>query len=144
MTTPPPHGAGPHPAAVQSAPRSRRLGRVALIVSLVVLVAATVSAIVGRANGNPLAGSIYTFGDIGEAGQPDAFDVYYTSVVLPWTALTAAGVLLALWALIQGIVAVVRRRGRGSGTLAIAVVVVAAIVYAAGFEAARGVEIFLN
>ncbi|WP_271175275.1 hypothetical protein [Leifsonia poae] len=143
MPTPPPHGDGPQSVVASTSTRSRRLGRVALIVALVVLVGATVAVIVARVSGNPFGASVYTFGEISGVGHPDVAGLY-SAIVLPWTVSTVMGFLLAIWALVQGIVAVASRRGRMYGALAIAVIVIAVIVFITGLEAARGMEIHLK
>jgi hypothetical protein len=117
---------------------------VALIVALAVLLGASISAVIGQVSGNPIAGATYTFGEISGSGRRPDPNLGYATILVPWVLSTIAGGLLGLWAVVQGIVAVVARRGRGSGALAIAVVIVAVLVYAAGFDAARTAEIIVR
>ena len=129
-----PYGAG-YPSAYTGAARPEPapagpggLGLVALLLSLVAAI------------GAPIVGSIAAFQvALGTASQfgsmpSDAFDdLSFLSPVRDWVLLGEisfwAGTVLGIWAIVQGIVAIVKRRGRGTGIAAIVVAVVAVFIF---------------
>jgi hypothetical protein len=115
------------PMAPVAAPKSSGLGVVALIAALVALI---VPAIFAAINGMTI-GSV-----IGQTGL-DALSVSSNLAVLSpvrdevlWAELAFwFGTILGVWAIIQGIVATVQRRGRGAGITAIIIAVIAPGAY---------------
>jgi hypothetical protein len=99
------------------APRSQRLGQVALLVAIVVFVGTiVVSILIGIAAG-PFAvhnagGFHYSF-DIGSSNPTES--ALAVATLLQWS----LGSALGIWALVQGIVAAATRRGRAFGVVAI-------------------------
>lgn len=115
-------------AVTYSAPPSRTLGIVALVLALTALivtplVAAVAAFRIGVGTGAQLGSSTGT-----------AFDWSILSPVRDWALLGEiafwAGTVLGTWALIQGIVAIVKRQGRGRGIAAVVIAVVAPAVFA--------------
>jgi hypothetical protein len=111
-----------------------RLGLVALVVALVLVVLSSIASVAtgtmigpflpddGSADGSAVAENIEAAG----AG----------SLVITALAHVGIGAVLGLWALVQGIVAVATRRGRGYGVAAIVIAIVAPIVSYAVFTVA--------
>ncbi|HWI32377.1 MAG TPA: hypothetical protein VNT50_12910 [Microbacterium sp.] len=111
-------------AATYSAPPSRALGVVALVLALVTLVAA------------PLVAGIAAFRiglgtgrDVALLPATAEWNWRVLSPVRDWVLLGEisfwVGTVLGTWALIQGIVAIAKRRGRGQGIAAVVIAVVA-------------------
>ncbi|MGW9114388.1 hypothetical protein [Microbacterium sp. NPDC055683] len=134
-------------AAPQAAPASKAAGRVALLLSLLSLIGGAVV----------LAVCLFLVGvqsersgflETAAAEDPDwtllapVRDAVMTAEITWWVA-TALGI----WALVQGIVAIARRRGRGAGIAAVVIAVLAPIVvgtiafigFAAGLAGGTGV-----
>jgi hypothetical protein len=115
------------------AKKTRTLGLVALIAGIVALVLGIVGAIVF---GNVLAGSP-EFGDAIRSGSSDSTrfeeslmnDPSTLGQVLVGELLAGLGSLFGVWAIVQGIIAAVKGRGRALGIVAIIVAVVAPIVF---------------
>jgi hypothetical protein len=128
-----PFGASTHTPSAEvfhnAAPaRPKRLGVAAFIVGLVLLVFALVlSVVAGLAFGPLMTQSVTAEGSFDpNAISPDdpgfaAFGVLSTVYFLGAT-------LLGLWALVQGIVAVVQKRGRAFGIVAIALAVATPVI----------------
>jgi hypothetical protein len=121
-----PETVAPEPVADSSPPKSRRLGVVALILALVVAaISMTVSLILGLASG-PLA-------EAGASGFSFHLNTASSNPVEAQIALyfilnAVFGTLAGTWALIQGLVAAVTKRGRLWGVLAMFVAAGAPIV----------------
>jgi hypothetical protein len=117
--------------------RSHNLGAIAAIVGLVVFVAApVVMAFIG-------VGFAPTFSELSKSGaalDPNSLTAAEMSQVSGWSygflAVLLAGTVLGLWALVQGIVAISRNRGRGFGILAIVFAVLAPFASIIAFSAA--------
>lgn len=130
-----PYIAPKHPqyaaAVTYSAPPSRTLGIVALVLALVALVV------------SPLVAGIAAFRVGLGTGREVAllpaaaeWDWALLSPVRDWVLLGEiafwAGTVLGTWALVQGIVAIARRRGRGLGIAAVVISVVALGAFVVG------------
>ncbi|WP_345751053.1 hypothetical protein [Microbacterium rhizophilus] len=104
-----------------SRPESNALGRVALILALVAVIGASiVLAVTLAAIGAALGPQLQNVSD--DAGLQflsPVRDIVLVAEIAGW-----AGTALGLWALVQGIVAVAKRSGRGTG---IAAIVIAAV-----------------
>lgn len=134
-----PYAAPQHPQFAQyvaepaAASRGRALGVVALVLALVALI---VTPIVGAV-------SAFAVGIAYGAGMNGAFATADPeTAVIEWSLLSPArdavlwgeiafwaGTVLGVWAIAQGIVALVKRRGRGQGIAAIIVAAVAFFVF---------------
>ena len=142
---PPPGYNGPYVAApsvqatpVASAARSPRLGAVALIASL------------GAALLAPLAVAVAAFNIGLGAGREIAlrpmdidFDWSVLTPVRDWVLLGEiafwTGTILGVWAIVQGIIAIITRRGRRAGIAAVVIGALGAVIFAVtlqGFLAA--------
>ena len=130
---PPPGYAGPYgaqaaPAVVEPAARGSRLGLVALI------------AAIGAAILAPLGAGVAAF-RIGAgtgaqiAAEPVSFDFDWSmlSTVREWVLMAEVsfwvGTALGVWAIVQGLIAIVTGRGRGLGIAAVALAVLGPIVF---------------
>lgn len=93
--------------------RSNRLGRVALALALGVLVLSVAASVVIAL----FSTSVSTYGASGASSS--GFHAEPTGAASFWH--IPLGTILGLWALIQGIVAIVQNRGRGAGIAAVAI-----------------------
>jgi hypothetical protein len=116
------------PAAPAPVPRSGALGLVALVLSLVATIGAGLFGAIASFNMGLGAGK-------GLAGLP-MDGSWYWSILTPvrdWVLLGEVsfwvGTVIGIWALVQGIVATVTRRGRGAGIAAIAIAAVGPLVF---------------
>jgi len=103
-------------------PRSGTLGTVALLLALAAAVAATAVAAIASVRIGEVAGAAILAGPASEfdwASLAPARGAVLAGEVSFWV-----GTALGIWALVQGIVAIVQQRGRGQG---IAAVVIAAL-----------------
>lgn len=134
---PPPQGYGPYVPMAASAPPARRgpvLGIVAFVLAMLAAVGATiVGAIAGYSIGLGTGRSI--------ALQPMDIDFDW-SILTPvrdWVLLGEAafwtGTVLGTWALVQGIVAIVKDRGRGWAIAAVILAVLGPIAFAVAVQA---------
>lgn len=111
------------------APSSPALGRIALVLAIgAVLVAAVPAWVAAQAAGEAIAYSQMAAGGTGFGWQMliPARDLILLGEIGVWT-----GLGLAAWALVQGIVAIRRRRGRGPGIAAAVIAVLTPFVLAA-------------
>lgn len=129
-------GYGPAPAA--PAPGTSTLGLVALLLALgaaalVPITAAVAAFNVGLGTGRELVLSPSSAG----------FDWSILTPVRDWVLLGEisfwAGTALGVWALVQGIVAIVRRRGRGQGIAAVVLAGLGPVLFAIALQVALGV-----
>jgi len=139
-------GHAPAPRTAAPVRRGPALGRIALVLALIAtvgaaLVSAAASFNIGLGTGREL------------AGRPiDAdFDWSILTPVRDWVLAGEAafwvGTVLGVWALVQGVVAIVTHRGRGTGIAAVAIAALGPLVFAlvtqgfliAGFSAGSGV-----
>lgn len=127
-----PYAAPVHPqyGAALSAPAPRRSPALGIIAVVVAGIAAL----------TPIAAAIAAFQigigagkEIALRPSPDAWDVTILSPVREWVLVGEVsfwlGTVLGLWALVQGIVAIVSRRGRIAGVVAVVLAVVAPILF---------------
>jgi hypothetical protein len=133
---PPPQGYGPYvPSSRPATPRGgSALGIVALALAIVATVGATIL------------GAIAAFSIGVGAGEelvldPAAIDVDW-SILTPvreWVLLGElsfwGGTILGIWALVQGIVAIAKNRGRGWGIAAVVVAAIGPIAFGIGVQA---------
>ncbi|WP_200947527.1 hypothetical protein [Microbacterium sp. Root166] len=106
----------------------RALGVVALILALLAVVGAAIAAAVAGFNAGLGTGDRMAMMPL----EAD-FDLSYLSPVRGWVLLGEIafwiGTVLGVWAIVQGIIAAVKRRGRGAGIAAIVVAAVGPIVF---------------
>lgn len=137
-----PYSAPQHPqfaqyvAAPTEEPRGRGLGVVALLLSLAAFV---VTPIVAGVAAFAVGVAVGAQTDFAEAGQDLSIFSPARDAVL-WVEISFwAGTVLGIWAIAQGIVAIVKRRGRGLGIAAVVIGVLAvgafALVVFTGFVA---------
>lgn len=111
-----------------AAPKSKTLGLVAMIIAIVVFVVSVVVAIVlGSMLGpyaTPTAGSF----TLNEGSLSPAEVQRVGGLSIGFLALIFFGTVFGLWALVQGIIATAKNRGRVYGIVAIAVAVLAPLV----------------
>jgi hypothetical protein len=128
-----PYGAPVAPTTAAPGARSSTLGAVALVVAIVAAVVA------------PLAVGVATFNVGLGAGREIAqrpFDIDFDwSVLTPvrdWVLIAElsfwVGTALGVWAIVQGIIAIVTARGRRTGIAAVAVAVLGAILFAIALQ----------
>jgi hypothetical protein len=133
---PPPQGYGPY-VPLTAAPRARRGARLGIVAFLLALVAAV---------GATVLGSIAAYGIGIGTGRSIAlqpmdvdFDWSILTPVRDWVLLGEiafwAGTVVGTWALVQGIVAIVKDRGRGWGVAAVILAVIGPIAFAVGVQA---------
>ncbi|MBS1699609.1 MAG: hypothetical protein JST25_14545 [Actinobacteria bacterium] len=117
--------AAPYPAAAPAA-GGAALGRIALILALLATVVLTVVGTVLAAQIGHGAGSGVSITDLERQFAAEDLSAFtpVRQIVLWWEITAWAASALGIWALVQGIVAIARRRGRGSG---IAAVIIAAL-----------------
>lgn len=145
-----PPGASPPlvPRALTPPPRSARLGVIALILALVAAIAATALSAVNAfsAAARAMANGI----EISPDGLENLSDSQLLALLSPVRGLVLwaeiglwVGTLLGIWALVQGIVAIATRRGRGPGIAAVVVAAVGPVIFAlfVGFAIATGIAV---
>lgn len=122
---PPPQGFLPQPPA---RPSSSTLGVVALVVALVATVVASLVGALAAVQIGPVLGPMMRVVEVG--GSPD---LRFLTPVRSWVLLAEiafwVGTALGIWALVQGIVAIVRRSGTGFGIAAVIVAVLGPVVF---------------
>lgn len=121
--------AGHDAGTAQVMPAAKKPGGLGLVALLLALAAAVVA---------PLVGAVAAF-QVGAGAQLDATsasawaDLSFLSPVREWVLLGEiafwAGTVLGIWAIVQGIVAIVKRRGLGTGIAAIVVAVFAVVIF---------------
>lgn len=128
-----PYAAPQHPqfaqyvAAPAEEPKGRGLGLFALLLSLVAFV---VTPIVAGVAAFAVGVAVGAQADFAEVGQDLSIFSPARDAVL-WIEISFwAGTVLGIWAIAQGIVAVVKRRGRGPGVAAIVIGVLAVVTFA--------------
>lgn len=108
--------------------KPKTLGLVAFVVGLVVLVFALVLSVVAGLAFAPIAGQVITDGGTIDqtAISPDDPGVAAFGVLS--TAFFLGGTLLGLWALVQGMIATIKKRGRAFGIVAMALAVATPVI----------------
>ncbi|MDY0911040.1 hypothetical protein [Microbacterium sp. CFBP9034] len=136
----------PLTAAAGSAPRTARLGLVALALAVVATVGTAVAVAIAAFNIG-----LGTGREIAMRAIDADFDWSVLTPVRGWVQLAETafwiGTALGVWALVQGVIAIVKDRGRGAAIAAVAVAAIGPIVafvvlqgfLAAGFTAGAGV-----
>ena len=139
----------PTPAVFHNAPpaKPKTLGVVAFIAGLVVLLFSLVLSVVGGIAFAPIAGKAITAGGVIDQTVINSDDPGIAAFGVLSTLFFAAGTLLGLWALVQGLVATIKKRGRAFGIVAMALAVATPVIsfvvfYAVTFASAP--EIFSN
>lgn len=132
-------GSYPAAGAPAAAPAAKKPGGLGLVALLLALGAAVVAPIVGAVAAFQVGtGTASRFESMPSTAWPD---LSFLFPVREWVLLGEiafwAGTVLGIWAIVQGIVAIAKRRGLGTGIAAIVVAVVAififgTVVYAAG------------
>ena len=133
---PPPQGYGPYtpprPSALPSG--GSGLGVVALVLAVLAAVGAS---IVGSYAGYSI--GLGTAREVMIDSTDFDFDWSILTPVRGWVLLGElafwAGTILGIWAIVQGIVAIVKNRGRGWGIAAVVVAAIGPIVFATGVQA---------
>src|SRR5688500_18179683 len=131
-----PIGAHPGPASAPGGPaaeRGSRLGIVALIAAFGAAILAPIGAAVAAFNIGLGAGR-----EIATQRMDIGFDWSILTPVRDWVLLAEisfwAGTVLGTWAIVQGIVAIVTRRGRGAGIAAVIVGALGVVVFAVALQ----------
>jgi hypothetical protein len=149
--TPAAYGTQPAYAPAYAPPRrgsdSSTLGVVALVLALLATVGASIAvAFAGYAVG---AGAMSEGIGMSPEGLENLSDDELFALLIPvreWVLAGEiafwAGTVIGVWALVQGIVAIVRRRGRGAGIAAVAIAAVGPIVFSVTLYAAAIAGIF--
>ena len=133
---PPPQGYGPYVPSARPAPATRgaALGVVAFVLSVLAAVGATVLGSIAAFNIG-----LGTGREIAVAPMDIDFDWSILTPVREWVLLGElafwAGTIVGIWALVQGIVAIVKNRGRGWGIAAVVIAGIGPIVFATGVQA---------
>ena len=136
-TYPQGYAAGPSPAAAPA----KQPGGLGLTALLLALAAAVVAPIVGAVAAFQVGNGSWSWSRMETMPSSAWADLSFLSPVREWVLLGEiafwAGTALGIWAIVQGIVAIVKRRGRGTGIAAVAVAVIAlfiflTVVYGAG------------
>jgi hypothetical protein len=140
---PPPGYSGPYPigaypgavaaAGTQAARGGSRLGVIALIAALGAAVLAPIGAAVSAFNIG-----LGTGLEIAQLPLDMDFDWSILTPVRDWVLLAEisfwVGTVLGIWAIVQGIVAIVTRRGRGAGIAAVVVGALGVVVFAVALQ----------
>ena len=132
----PPAGYVPSPGFTAPAPRAgalvRRgpaLGRVALVLALIATLGAAIVSAAAAFNIGLGAGR-----ELATRPMDAEFDWSILTPVRDWVLAGEAalwvGTILGVWALVQGIVAIVTHRGRGTGIAAVAIAAIGPLVFA--------------
>lgn len=128
------------------APRGRALGTVALVLALLAAVGASLLAALASFNIGLGTGRQIAMGALGTD-----FDWSILTPVRDWVLMGEiafwAGTVIGVWALVQGIVAIATRRGRGAGIAAVVIAAVGPLIFGAvvqgfltaGFAAGSGI-----
>ena len=120
----------PSAAVFHNAPPAlpKTLGVVAFIAALVVLVFALVLSVVAGLAFAPLAGQMITDGGTIDQSAISADDPGVAAFGVLSMAFFVGGTLLGLWALVQGLIATIKKRGRGFGIVAMALAVATPVI----------------
>ncbi|MDN4641501.1 hypothetical protein QCD70_14695 [Agreia sp. PsM10] len=120
----------PSAAVFHNAPPAlpKTLGVVAFIAALVVLVFALVLSVVAGLAFAPLAGQMITDGGTIDQSAVSADDPGVAAFGVLSMAYFVGGTLLGLWALVQGLIATIKKRGRGFGIVAMALAVATPVI----------------
>jgi len=139
----------PTSAVFHNAPpaKPKTLGVVAFVVGLVVLLFAVVFSVVGGLAFAPIAGKAITAGGTIDQTVINSDDPGIAAFGVLSTVFFVAGTLLGLWAIVQGLIATIKKRGRAFGIVAMALAVATPVIsfvvfYAVTFASAP--EIFSN
>ncbi|SMG41272.1 DUF6264 family protein [Agreia pratensis] len=139
----------PTSAVFHNAPpaKPKTLGVVAFVAGLVVLLFAVVLSVVGGLAFAPIAGKAITAGGVIDQTVITSDDPGIAAFGVLSTVFFVAGSLLGLWALVQGLIATITKRGRAFGIVAMALAVATPVIsfvvfYAVTFASAP--EIFSN
>ncbi|WP_205834607.1 hypothetical protein [Microbacterium salsuginis] len=139
-------GAGAQYATGAPATRGRALGTVALVLALLATVGASLLAAIASFNIGLGTGRQIAMGALGTD-----FDWSILTPVRDWVLMGEiafwAGTVIGIWALVQGIVAIATRRGRGAGIAAVVIAAVGPVIFGAvvqgflttGFAAGSGI-----
>lgn len=131
-------GYGPAPIVPAPAPASSTLGLVALVLSLVAAVLVPITTAVAGFNVGLGAGRELVLSPL-SAG----FDWSILTPVRDWVLLGEiafwTGTVLGVWALVQSIIAIVKRRGRGQGIAAVVLAALGPAFFAIALQIAVGV-----
>lgn len=131
------YAAGPSPTTAPA----KQPGGLGLTALLLALAAAVIAPIMGAVAAFQVGNGSWSWSRMETMPSSAWADLSFLSPVREWVLLGEiafwAGTALGIWAIVQGIVAIVKRRGRGTGIAAVAVAVVAlfiflTVVYAAG------------
>ena len=120
----------PSAAVFHNAPPAlpKTLGVVAFIAALVVLVFALVLSVVAGLAFAPLAGQMITDGGTIDQSAISADDPGVAAFGVLSMAFFVGGTLLGLWALVQGLIATLKKRGRAFGITAMALAVATPVI----------------
>lgn len=120
----------PSAAVFHNAPPAlpKTLGVVAFIAALVVLVFALVLSVVAGLAFAPLAGQMITDGGTIDQSAISADDPGVAAFGALSMAFFVGGTLLGLWALVQGLIATLKKRGRAFGIVAMALAVATPVI----------------
>jgi hypothetical protein len=133
---PPPQGYGPYIPSPAPAPGAGRSG-LGIVAFALALLAALGASIVGSIAGFNI--GLGTGREVSLQPMDIDFDWSILTPVREWVLLGElsfwAGTILGIWAIVQGIVAIVRNRGRGWGIAAIVVAAIGPIAFATGVQA---------
>lgn len=139
----------PSSAIFHNAPpaKPKTLGVVAFVAGLVVLLFAVVLSVVGGLAFAPIAGKAITAGGTIDQTVINSSDPGIAAFGVLSTAFFIGGTVLGLWALVQGLIATIKKRGRAFGIVAMALSVATPVIsfvvfYAVTFASAP--EIFSN
>ena len=121
-------GYSPSPASAPKKPGG--LGLVALLLSLA---AAVVAPIVGAIAAFQIGSGTWSWSSLETMDENSFADLSFLSPVREWVLLGEiafwGGTVLGIWAIVQGIVAIAKRRGLGTGIAAIVVAVLAIFIF---------------
>lgn len=133
---PPPQGYGPYVPSRPPAPASEGSGLGVVAFALAVL-AAVGTSVVGSVAGYNI--GLGTGRQIALQPMDVDFDWSILTPVREWVLMGElafwAGTILGIWAIVQGIIAIVKNRGRGWGIAAVVVAVIGPIAFATGVQA---------
>ncbi|WP_374945800.1 hypothetical protein [Agreia sp.] len=108
--------------------KPKNLGVVAFIVGLVALVFALVLSVVAGLAFAPIAGEVITDGGTIDQTALSADDPGVAAFGVLSAAFFFGGTILGLWALVQGMIATVKKRGRAFGIVAMALAVATPVI----------------
>ncbi len=126
---------GPYVPQPQPAPPTAAARGVGIVAFVLALIAATVAPIVGAVALYNVGAGISASSLSSLERADSSFDWSLLTPVREWVLLSEiafwAGTVLGIWALVQGIVAIARKRGRGWGVAAVVIATIGAVVFSA-------------